>query len=200
MLGGKQHKFREEFQPLVRLDGERVSLRPPVDGDYAQWEDVRRRNYDFLKPYEPRWPEDCLSKSFYRRRLSRQLSDWREDRSYAFLIVRREDDALVGGININNVCRGAAHFASLGYWLAQEHQGNGYMREGLAMILAYGFATLRLHRFNASTIPHNKRSRAVLEGLGFREEGFAPKYLQIDGKWQDHVLYGMSIEDWMSEE
>jgi ribosomal-protein-alanine N-acetyltransferase len=186
--------------PLVRLDGARVSLRPPGDADWEEWAQVRARNYDHLKPFEPRWPDDCLTKAFFRRRLSRQLGDWREDRGYCFLIFAKEENRLAGGININNVCRGAAHFASLGYWLAADCQGRGYMHESISLILAYGFGGLRLHRFNASCIPHNAKSRAVLERAGFREEGFAPKYLQIDGAWQDHVLYGLPREDWESRD
>jgi ribosomal-protein-alanine N-acetyltransferase len=202
MIGTRSSPTREKHQPLVRLDGERVTLRPPGDEDYAEWEDVRRANYDYLKPFEPRWPEDCLTKSFYRRRLSRQLSDWREDRCYSFLIFEkggsREEGRLAGGMNINNVTRGAAHFASVGYWIAQDFQGRGYMQESLLLTLSYGFSGLRLHRFNASCVPHNKRSRAVLERAGFRQEGYAAKYLQIDGIWQDHFLFGLNSEDWQA--
>jgi ribosomal-protein-alanine N-acetyltransferase len=74
------------------------------------------------------------------------------------------------------------------------------MHESISLILAYGFGGLRLHRLNASCIPHNAKSRAVLERAGFRKEGFAPKFLQIDGAWQDHVLYGLPREDWESRD
>lgn len=174
----------------VRIDTERLVLRPAQLSDYAQWAQVRGRNKDYLKPYEPRWPDNCLDRDFFERRVERLSRDWLGDHAYTFLIF--ENDVLTGGINLNNVSRGAAQFASLGYWLDEGAQGKGYMAEAAAGVIGYAFEQTGLQRVNAATLPHNQRSRNMLTRLGFTEEGFAKAYIQIDGVRADHVLYGLN--------
>lgn len=176
-------------QGIETLATPRLHLRPALQSDFAQWRDVRGRNRDFLRPFEPAWPEAALEEECFRRRLARLDAERAADRTHAFLIFR--GNALIGGINVNNVTRGAAQFASLGYWLDEAVQGQGYMTEAAHAVCAFAFSRLRLMRLNAATLPHNLKSRAMLERLGFREEGFAADYLQIDGRWQDHILYGL---------
>lgn len=169
----------------------RLILRPANKDDYAQWREVRHRNYTYLKPFEPTWPKNCLERSFFERRVERLENEWQEDRCYAFLLTAR-DGTLLGGMNINNVVRGAGQFASLGYWIDQQSQGKGYMREAGEAILDFAFVNISLRRMNAACLVHNQRSRNLLESLGFEEEGFARAYIQIDGKRQDHVLFGIN--------
>ena len=179
----------------VRLETQRLVLRPACIGDYPQWKFVRSRNYDYLKPFEPSWLAGCLSKDFFDRRVKRLTDDWHKDRTYAFVLFLKEEGSLIGGLNINNVSRGAANFGSLGYWLDETMQGRGYMAEAGFAVLEHAFSTLRFSRMNAATLPHNQKSRSMLERLGFVEEGFAEKYIQIDGRRQDHVLFGLNAED-----
>jgi ribosomal-protein-alanine N-acetyltransferase len=70
------------------------------------------------------------------------------------------------------------------------------MTEALALALDFSFQRLKLHRVEAACLPGNEASRGLLMKLGFREEGYAKKYLCIDGKWQDHVLFGILREEW----
>lgn len=150
-------------------------------------------NQTYLQPYEPTWPAESLTQAFFKRRVERLMQDWAADRTYAFLIFH--NDRLIGGINVNNVSRGAAQFASLGYWLDEMSQGHGYMGEAANAVLHFSFEHLALYRVNAATLPHNRRSRVMLERLGFREEGFAKAYIQINGRRQDHILYGLNDSD-----
>lgn len=187
--------------PDITLDGFRIYMRPPRMRDWPAWAEVRWRNYSYLKPYEPTWPRQCLKEEFFERRLARQQKDWYQDKGRYFLILKKElcsDDphAVIGGMNINNICRGAAEFGSLGYWIDERYQGQGYMAEALRLTCRYAFEELVFHRLNAACIPHNTRSQNVLLKAGFKEEGFAEKYLKIDGTWQDHILYGLSVERW----
>jgi ribosomal-protein-alanine N-acetyltransferase len=187
-------EYTPPLLPDIALEGSRVVVRPPQREDWVDWAAVRRKNQDFLKPFEPVWPQNALDADHFDRRLRRQAADWQTGRAHAFLIFMKAD--LVGGININNICRGAAQFASLGYWLAKDAQGRGYMAEALRLICGYAFADLKLHRLNAGCLPDNARSRNLLLRAGFREEGFAEKYLEIDGRWQDHILFGLTVENW----
>lgn len=181
--------------PDIKLEATRLYMRPPQPADWGQWADVRGANQRRLKPFEPHWAPDSLSGDFFKRRLARQAKDWEQDRAHAFLIFRSSDDQLIGGMNVNHICRGAAQFASLGYWIAQEVEGQGYMREAMSRIFDYCFHDMKLHRLNASCLVHNERSKGLLRRLGFAEEGLARHYLKIDGQWQDHVLFGLSVED-----
>ncbi|QQG37339.1 MAG: GNAT family N-acetyltransferase [Micavibrio aeruginosavorus] len=182
--------------PMIRLKGTRVHLRPPQLSDWHEWAMLRSQNRAFLQPWEPTWDDDCLTEEYFQRRTRRQACEWKDDRAYAFLIIRNEPEKIIGGFNINNVCRGAAQYASLGYWLAESEQGHGYMTESGRLILSHAFWFLKLHRLNAGCLPENVRSRALLTRLGFKEEGFAARYIAIDGLWRDHVLYGLPYEDW----
>lgn len=176
----------------LMLTTERLHLRPAHMDDYMQWRYVRAKNESFLKPYEPSWPDQCLTESFFKRRVERLCADWDSDKTYAF--VAFANGQLIGGINLNNVARGAAQYASLGYWLDEDHQGKGYMHESAAAVLDFAYNVILLERVNAATLVHNERSRKMLQRLGFEEEGFARNYIQIDGRRQDHVLYGLTKE------
>lgn len=182
--------------PDIRLTGTRVSLRPPRRHDWHEWAMLRSRNAGFLKPWEPTWDEDCLTELYYERRFRRQVREWKNDQTYPFLITLNESDKIIGALNINNVARGAAQFASLGYWISEDQQGRGYMTEAGRLLIKHAFTERKLHRLQAGVLPENVRSRSLLTKLGFKEEGFAARYIQIDGLWRDHVLYGLPVEEW----
>lgn len=181
----------------LRLETPRLIVRPATMDDFRQWADMRWKNLAYLKPFEPTWPQKCLSEQFFLRRVKRLCDDWLADCTYAFLICDRDDGRLLGGININNVVRGAGQHASLGYWIDEESQGRGYMTEAGRAVLDYAFSTLCLARINAACLVHNDRSRNLLLRLGFTEEGFAKAYLQIDGVRQDHLLFGLNAVDFL---
>jgi len=185
--------------PDYRLTSDRVLMRPPLVSDAAEWARVRGANKEHLVPFEGVWPDDCLEEEFYKRRLRQQVQEWRLEQKNFFLIFKRERQEageLIGGMNINDITRGIAQFASLGYWIARDYEGQGYMSEALHLTLKYCFEFAGLHRVNASCLPHNERSKALLLRHGFKEEGYAEKYLQVAGKWQDHILFGLPIENW----
>ena len=186
-----QKKTDTPQPPDVKLESFRLLVRTPSLNDWPDWARIRGKNRNFLKPLEPRWAEDCLTRDFFIRRLRRQKRDWEEGRTYSFLIIRKDEDRLIGGINLNHVCRGAAMHAQLGYWLDEDQQGQGYMAEAARLVIRYAFEDLKLRRINAACLPDNARSVRLLEKLSFKEEGFAKAYLQIDGQWRDHKLFGL---------
>ena len=182
--------------PSLSLSGDRVAIRHPERRDLKQWIDARTQNKSYLQPFEPRWPDDALTPAAFYRRLSRQKRDIRNRTACPFLIFRLDNLQLIGGINLNNIARGAAQYASIGYWLDEQSQGQGYMTEAAMLALGYAFGPLKLHRINAGCVPHNGRSKLLLNRLGFEEEGYARNYVQINGEWQDHLLFGLPIEKW----
>lgn len=180
--------------PALRLTSERLVIRPPHPADCEDWITLRRKSRDHLTPFEPAWSAKALTPEFFLHRITSQSQSWTLGLSCSFLIFRQPENTLIGGVNLNNIVRGAGQYASLGYWLGAEFQGHGYMQEALRQTMIYGFTAQNLHRINAATLPHNGRSMKLLRRLGFEEEGFAKSYLQINGEWQDHILFGITEE------
>lgn len=189
-------KSEKETSQNISSFQDKIIVRPACKDDYEEWVRVRSENRDFLTPYEPSWPENALTKEFFYRRIEILETHARADKSYSYLIFDT-DQTLVGGININHVCRGAAQYASLGYWLDRKSQGHGYMTMAGLSVLHHAFTELRLERMNAATLPDNQKSQALLERLGFAQEGFARQFIQIDGQRRDHVLFGLNKENFM---
>jgi ribosomal-protein-alanine N-acetyltransferase len=180
---------------LPAITGAGVMLRAPVSSDFAEWASVREASRGFLAPWEPTWPADDLTRGAFRRRLKRYAEDQRNDQAYAFLIFRSEDSALVGGLTLANIRRGVAQAGSIGYWVGAPFARKGYMTAAVKALVPFCFGTLRLHRLEAACIPENKASVGLLEKTGFQREGYARKYLCINGVWQDHLLYARLQSD-----
>ena len=183
-------------RPLIALHGPRVLLRLPQHGDYDSWYQVRRSSRDFLKPFEPRWSEADLARRVFAARVKRAREEAKQGTDFSLFIFRSDGErqVLVGGITLSNIRRRAAQFVTLGYWMGKQWAGQGIMTEAVGVTLPFVFDTLDLHRIHAAFLPGNMASRRVLEKNGFVEEGFAEKYLQIDGRWEDHVLFGLPKE------
>jgi [ribosomal protein S5]-alanine N-acetyltransferase len=174
---------------MPAIENERVMLRPPQMADFAEWAALRERSRDFLKPWEPIWPADDLTRGAFRRRLKRYAEDQRADLSYSFFIALKPEGVLVGGITLANIRRGVAQAGSIGYWVGEPHARHGILTAALRALVPFSFVTLRLHRLEAACIPTNVASIALLEKSGFQREGYARQYLCINGMWQDHLLY-----------
>ncbi len=179
----------QDASPVIR--GRNVWMRAPAMADYAPWAELRAESREHLRPWEPAWARDELTRSAYRRRIRHYAREAREDLGYAFLIFDNAGDRLVGGVTLSGVRRGVTQSASLGYWLGRAHTGQGRMTDAVQAVLHYAVLQLRLHRIEAACMPTNETSIRVLERTGFTREGFAREYLRIDGVWSDHLLYGL---------
>jgi len=180
---------------LPAVAGNGVTLRLPQSGDYAEWAALREASRTFLVPWEPTWPADDLTRGAFRRRLKRYAEDVRNDLAYAFLIVRSDDNAMIGGLTLANIRRGVAQAGSIGYWIGAPFARKGYMTSAMRVLIPFCFGTLRLHRMEAACIPGNTASIRLLENTGFQREGYARSYLCINGTWHDHLLYARLKDD-----
>ena len=186
-----QLPFRTSAMRGPRLKHGRVYLRPARQSDWRAWADLRSESRDFLVPWEPSWSSDALSRAAFRRRLRSHDAEWQRGTGYSFLMFRADDDALVGGVTLSNVRRGVAQSASLGYWVGEPFARQGYMTEGLRVVLDFAFDRLALHRIEAACLPANRPSQGLLLKSGFKEEGYSRQYLRINGRWQDHRLFAV---------
>jgi ribosomal-protein-alanine N-acetyltransferase len=177
------------------LNGQGVLLRPPRPSDYMAWAWLREESRDYLQPWEPAWVEDDLSRAAYRRRLGVYAREMELGTAWPLFIFDPLDEALLGAITLSNIRRGVAETGTLGYWIGQPHAGRGVGTAAARAMLDHAFGALNLHRVEAACLPTNHASRRVLEKAGFRQEGLAKAYLKINGRWADHLLFGVLSEE-----
>jgi [ribosomal protein S5]-alanine N-acetyltransferase len=106
----------------------------------------------------------------------------------------------MGAVNVNEIVRGPAQSAFLGYWIGAPYARQGYMTEALRLALRHAYTTLGLHRVEANIMPINRASIALVKRAGFRREGYSARYLKIAGRWSDHERWALTIEDWRARE
>ena len=185
---------------MTRLVGPRVVLRPlePADGD--AWREVRWRNREWLEPWEPLpdpgSPVLMRDPSAFRARCASAARQRHLDTAYP-LGVFLHDGTLVGEINLSGIQRGPFQSAHVGYWIDEAYAGRGLVPEALVLVLRFALEELNLHRVEVAIVPRNRASRRVVEKLDLRYEGTARDYLQIRGQWEDHVRYGITVDEWL---
>lgn len=177
------------FRRKVRIETERMTLRLPAHTDWRPWADLRARSEAFLAPWEPVWSQDHLSRRAFTNRVYWAARAEAQGTALPLLLLRRQDQALLGAITLDNIRRGPAQAGTLGYWIGAAFARQGFMREAIRAVVHHAFTQLDLSRVEAACLPENTASRGVLEGTGFKYEGVAQSYLQISGRWRNHVLY-----------
>jgi ribosomal-protein-alanine N-acetyltransferase len=173
-------------------------LRPLVDADFESYGEVRRRNGEWLTAWEPARPagsaDPALDRTAFRQRCVARERERTQGQAYSFGVF--VDSAFVGEVNLNNVMRGAMQSGTIGYWIDKARAGNGYIAEGVVVVTRFAFDDLRLHRVEVCIIPRNHNSLRVVEKVGFRHEGRALGFLEINGVWEDHDRFACTAEEW----
>ncbi|WP_306152768.1 GNAT family N-acetyltransferase [Roseovarius sp. MMSF_3281] len=173
----------------VRIETERLTLRQPLLTDFRDWSAMREQSAEFLIPWEPVWAADHLTRKGFSNRVYWAQRSITNGSALPLFLIRREDERLLGAITLDNIRRGPAQAGTLGYWIGEPFARHGYMREALQAVVHHAFGRLDLSRLEAACLPENTASRGLLEKCGFKYEGVAQSYLQINGRWRTHVLY-----------
>lgn len=179
--------LRRRSVPVIAT--ERLVLRLPEMSDHVNWVRTRREGEDFLRGWEPNWAADHFTRRAFRTRVSWAARSREEGRALPLFLLRRQTEGLVGAITLDNIRRGPAQTGQVGYWVNPDFARQGYMHEELSALIHHAFTELDLSRIEAACLPENIPSRGLLEKCGFRYEGVARSYLQIAGRWRNHVLY-----------
>lgn len=172
--------------------GERVHLRSPRLRDRDAFLAAVRASRSLHRPWVYP-PEDAEAFASYLRRV-------RSPDAVGFVVRRNEDDAITGVINLSQIFLGNFRSAFLGYYALEPFAGRGYMTEGMRLALHHAFGVLGLHRLEANVQPANASSVALVRRLGFRREGFSPRYLKVGGRWRDHERWAILAEDFFAAE
>jgi len=181
--------FARYTRARVEIETERLLLRPPQQRDFEDWAKLRRESRAFLTPWEPSWSRDHLGPRAFRNRVAWSDRVIRQGEGLPLFLVERLSGQIVGGITLSNVRRQPAQAATLGYWVGERFARQGLMSEALAAVREHAFAAMDLSRLEAACLPENAASRRLLERCQFKYEGVAQAYLQINGRWRNHVLY-----------
>jgi ribosomal-protein-alanine N-acetyltransferase len=168
--------------------GERVYVREPTRRDQAE---IIARN-TASRALHRGWvipPTDTLT-------FAEWMGRCRLPNVQCFLVCRLEDGAIAGVFTLSQIVRRLFQSAYLGYYSEQPFAGQGYMTEGMQLVLRHTFIAMKLHRVEANVQPENPASIALVKRAGFRLEGFSPRYLKISGRWRDHQRWAITIDDW----
>jgi ribosomal-protein-alanine N-acetyltransferase len=187
------------FPPVSLPDG--VALRPLAPDDVPALAAAYARNAEHLAPWEPARPDDFATEAAQAPRVAETLAAAATGSALPLVLARPQagagpggeagggSDEIVGTLTLSGITRGAFQSADLGYWTDHRLQGRGLMSAAVGAVVAIARDGLGLHRLQASTLPENDRSQAVLARAGFERIGYAPSYLRIAGRWRDHVLF-----------
>lgn len=187
--------------PVTLEHGELV-LRPFRARDRDEWDAVRQRNAAWLTPWDATTPDPSRAPRSFREMVRTLNRDAAAGGGYPWLLCLRDDDApvgarprIIGQLVVSHVMRGAAQSASIGYWIDRDVAGRGLMPCAVAMVVDYLFSRAGLHRVEINIVPRNGPSHRVVDKLGFRHEGVRRNYLHINGAWEDHDAYALTLED-----
>lgn len=164
-----------------------VAVRLVTQQDAPRLTQLLVENREFLAPWDPERGEEYFTEETQRRLLADALLRHGQDRALPLVVLA--DGAVVGRVNVNDIVRGPFLSGHLGYWVARSVTGRGVATAAVTATVELAFGELGLHRLQAGTLVHNHASRRVLSRCGFQLIGLAPRYLQIAGRWQDHLLH-----------
>ena len=167
----------------------RLSLRLPEHRDFREWAKLRHESKAFLSPWEPIWAPDHLSRASFTNRVYWSQRAVKNGNAVPLFVFHKEAGQLVGAITLDNIRRGPSQMGTIGYWVGQQYARQGFMSEAIIAMVAHAFGALDLSRVESACLPDNVASRGVLEKAGFKYEGVAQSYIQINGRWRNHVLY-----------
>ncbi|HRQ72439.1 MAG TPA: GNAT family protein [Phycisphaerales bacterium] len=174
--------------------GPRLILRHPNRRDREAYLALRRASRAFLEPWEPLPPPG--GDAFGDDQFARLLDTCDTDLSQRTLACLRDGGAIIGQVSLGGILRGPLQSCFVGYWIGEQFIRRGYGTEAVGLAVRFAFGALGLHRVEANIQPHNEASKALARRVGFRYEGYSPRYLQIAGQWADHERWAISVEDW----
>ena len=159
-----------------------------------------QKNKAFLKPTSPSPAPGFFTSEFWENRISTSLAEWTQGSAHRWGIIEKSNpQAMIGAMNYTQIFRGAFNACYLGFCLDQDFQSQGIMKKALILSLNHIFKEIGLHRVMANHLEDNHKSEKLLNSLGFKKEGLAKNYLQIDGQFRDHCMRSLNRKQWMSK-
>ncbi|GLX78563.1 alanine acetyltransferase [Thalassotalea insulae] len=165
-----------------------MQIRLVTINDARALSDFYQANHDHLTRWEPLRPDDYHTLTAWQLRLEQWQREQEQQQAAYFIGLSENKRDIIATCSLTNIIKGPFQAGNLGYGIAKKHQGKGLMKKLCQQTIDYAFNELKLNRIMANYLPDNHRSAGLLQNLGFEKEGYAQKYLKINGQWQDHVL------------
>lgn len=173
----------------------RLALRQLGPQDAAAVCEYGLRTREFHRKWEPVRPDDWWDRDVVAERLEVELAEALADRGLTLYLFERGGTRVIGRVVLMRIQRGSMQRAEIGYGLAFDAQGHGYMSEALRELCRIAFDDLLLHRLEINILPENARSIALAERCGFLHEGVSRDAYRIAGEWRDHLRYARLSTD-----
>ena len=187
------------FKWPVTLESGDIVLRPIRYRDRREWTELRTRNSEWLAPWEASNPIPGGGLPDYRQMVRSLKVQAAQATALPFVITEwtpgYQEPVIVGQLTVSSILWGSAMMATLGYWVDKARAGQGIAPTAVALATDYCFSSLGLHRMEINIRPENAPSLRVVEKLGFRDEGYRPRFLHIDGDWADHRTFALTAEE-----
>ncbi len=155
-----------------------------------------QENRAHLEPWEPRREFGFYTVDYHRLLLEAYQKELLKGSGLRFWLRLKADGRLAGALNLTQIVRGPFLSGVIGYKTHAAYTGQGLMTEAVGRLIPLAFRELGLHRLEAGLMPVNEASRRVLVRNGFRQEGYSPGYLKINGRWEDHERYAL-LREWV---
>ena len=175
---------------VLSLQTKRLVLSVYKPSAASEVTDYLVRNRAFHKKYCQRQKEKYFTEKEQKSYLKYDLKQFNENSQVGFWITNIDaPDRIIGRLSFYSLIGGCMNSCFVGYHLDELEQHNGYMKEALLAGCDFMFKYYRLHRIEADILPTNEKSIACVNSCGFIKMGYNVKFMEIDGRYQDHVMY-----------
>ncbi|MDD4437579.1 MAG: GNAT family N-acetyltransferase [Tissierellia bacterium] len=175
----------------TKYETDRLYLRILKPNYFRQVLEYYKRNHNFLKEWEPKRSRDFYTAAYQKSQMRYEYNMFKSNKLVRFWIFKKEDNKLIGNICLSNIIMGNFKSCFMGYKLDKDDINKGYMTEAIREVVKIMFEDFGLHRIEVNILPRNVRSLEIMKKLNFEQEGYSKRYLEINGKWEDHVHYAI---------
>jgi ribosomal-protein-alanine N-acetyltransferase len=166
----------------------RLLLKILDKNSFIEVTDYYKRNINFKTEFEPKRNKNFLTSELQKKQLEDEMLKFERGNMLKLWIFKKDKpQKIIGFFSFSNIIRAAFLSCFLGYRLDEKEVNNGYMTEAIRKGIEIIFNDYKLHRIEANIMPKNKASLSVVKKLGFTSEGISKNYLNINGKWEDHI-------------
>jgi RimJ/RimL family protein N-acetyltransferase len=173
----------------IRIPGWGIDIRPFVEADVPAFVEAVRESATSVGLWMP-WCEEEYTERQAQAWFAYCAENISQDRAYDLGIFSAEDNALCGGIAINQI-NPKHRFGVIGYWVRQSRQRQGIATAAVRAIATFGFDALGLTRLEIIIAEANQASRGVADKVGAVYEGIARNRLVIRAHALDAAMYSL---------
>lgn len=189
--------MKDEIINSVKIENSKIIVRMADAKDANSVIKYFVENEEHLNPFEPKKSDRFYTYDFWVNRIESSVKEFEKLKSLRLFIFEKDvPEEVIGMLSFEEICKQPFHSCEMGYSIAKDKQGKGYMKQAIELSIKYVFEELNLKRIRANYTPHNQKSGLLLKKLGFIVEGYARDYIYIEDKWEDIILTSIINDKW----